>query len=133
MNFLPPARNSRWFAWYPGYALIVWLLLVLHRFVLLGSPFSLTLLVRWAVLALVFSGIISCFGWLGARLVWMFSTAGLVLGIILMYIYTYRDMSGWEDLAGFLTFALFTAGGFVLGLIVEAVLRLVRYLRKHRV
>jgi hypothetical protein len=131
MNFLPPARTSRWLTWYLGYALVIWLLLVLHRFVLLGDDFNLTLLVRWCALAFLFSGIINFFGWYGARLVWGFSTAGIALGISLMFIYTSRDMSGWEDLAGFLTFALFTVGGFVLGLIVEGSWLLVKYLRRR--
>ncbi|QUL56156.1 hypothetical protein KDC22_06405 [Paenibacillus tritici] len=131
MNLLPPARTGRWLAWCAGYALMVWLLLIVHRFVLLGNEPNLTLGVRWALLALVFSGIINGFGWLGARLVWFFSTAGIVLGICLMYIYTYREMSGWEDLAGFLTFLICTAGGFVLGLIVEGGRMLVQYLHRR--
>jgi hypothetical protein len=130
MNFLPPARTNRWLVWYIGFALFVWLLLILNRFVLLGEGFDLPLLARLAALAIVLSGIINSFGWYGARLVWVFSTAGIVLGLSLMFIYTYRDMSGWEDLAGFLTFALFTAGGFVLGLIVEGCRLLVNYWRR---
>jgi hypothetical protein len=63
--------------------------------------------------------------------VWIFSTAGVVLGISLMFIYTSRDMSGWEDLAGFLSFLLFTAGGFVLGLLVEGSRLLVQYMRRR--
>ncbi|WP_342424108.1 hypothetical protein [Paenibacillus sp. FSL E2-0178] len=131
MNFLPPARIGRWLWWYVSYALIVWLLLILHRFVLLGEGFNLLLLLRWAALSIMLSGIINSFGWYGARLVWIFSTAGVVLGISLMFIYTSRDMSGWEDLAGFLSFLLFTAGGFVLGLLVEGSRLLVQYMRRR--
>lgn len=129
MNFLPPARTSRWLLWYTGYALLMWLLLILHRFALLGEGFDLPLVARLAALAIVLSGIVNSFGWFGVRFVWLFSTAGIVLGMGLMFIYSYRDMSGWEDLAGFLTFALFTAGGFVLGLIVEGCRLLVNYWR----
>lgn len=131
MNFLPPARTGRWLVWYIGFALFVWLLLILHRFVLLGEDFDLPLLARLAALAIVLSGIINSFGWYGARLVWVFSTAGIVLGLSLMFIYTYRDMSGWEDLAGFLSFLLSAAGGFVLGLIAEGTRLLVNYIRRH--
>ncbi|WP_405108323.1 hypothetical protein MHH28_29030 [Paenibacillus sp. FSL K6-1217] len=129
MNFLPPTRTGRWLAWSAGYALVLWLLLILHRFLWLGDGVSLILSLRWAILALVISGIVNGFGWLGAQLVWSFSTAGVVAGTFLMYIYTYREMSGWEDLAGFLSFGLFTAGGFALGLIAEGIRLLVHYLR----
>lgn len=131
MNFLPPARTNRWLAWSAGYALILWLLLILHRFVLLDGGFELLLLARWAAFSIILSAVINIFGWYGARFVWLFSTAGILLGMGLMFIYTYRDMSGWEDLAGFLTFFLFTAGGFVLGLIVEGIRLLVQSMRRR--
>ena len=131
MSFLPSARSGRWLAWGAGYALILWLLLILHRFVLLEEDFNLTLWARWAILALVFSGIVNGFGWLGARLLWAITTAGIVLGIGLVYLSTYRGMSGWEDLAGFLTFGVFSAGGLALGLIAEGVRLLVLYMRRR--
>ncbi|MEK3795442.1 hypothetical protein MKX42_27205 [Paenibacillus sp. FSL R7-0204] len=129
MNFLPPARTGRWLAWSAGYALLLWLLLILHRYMWLGEPFNLILAVRWAILAIVISVIVNGFGWLGAQLVWIFSTAGTVAGLLLMYLYTYREMSGFEDLAGFLSFGLFTAGGFALGLIAEGGRLLIHYWR----
>lgn len=35
--------------------------------------------------------------------------------------YTYKEMSGWEDLAGFLAFSLFSCAGFALGLLAEGI------------
>ncbi|WP_340021874.1 hypothetical protein MHI24_23160 [Paenibacillus sp. FSL K6-1096] len=131
MSFLPSARSGRWLAWAAGYAIILWLLLILHRFVLLGDEFNLTLCGRWAILSLVFSGIVNGFGWLGARLLWVITTAGIVLGLCLMYLSTYQNMSGWEDLAGFLTFWVYSAGGLALGLIAEGVRLLVLYMRRR--
>ncbi|WP_342438790.1 hypothetical protein NSS79_06970 [Paenibacillus sp. FSL L8-0436] len=130
LKFLPPAKSNRWFVWFLIYTLILWLLLALHRFLLLGENFDLPVFARFAALALVVSGILHSFGWFGAKLVWLISTIGIVFGLGTMYQYTYQDMSGWEDLAGFLSLIVFTAGGFVLGLIVEGSYLLIRKLRK---
>ncbi|OKP97359.1 hypothetical protein [Paenibacillus sp. P46E] len=126
MSFLPTAKSSRWYIWFPVYALLLWLLLILHRFVLLDKEFSALLLGRYAALALGVSIIVNGFGWLGARLVWLITTAGILIGLGLMIVYTYREMSGWEDLAGFLTFAMFTLGGFAAGLLTEGIYWLAR-------
>lgn len=130
MEFMPPARSSRWFLWIPCYALLLWLLFLLHRFILLGQTVNGTLLLRFALLSLVISAILNSSGWLGARLLWLITTGGIVIGLGLMFIYSYRDMSGWEDLAGFLTFAIFMLGGFALGLLAEVVQWLMKRLRK---
>ncbi|MRN51899.1 hypothetical protein [Paenibacillus monticola] len=130
MEFMPPAKSSRWLFWIPGYALLLWLLFILHRFVLLGQTANGTFLLRFALLSLVISAILNCSGWLGARLLWLITTGGIIIGLGLMFIYSYRDMSGWEDLAGFLTFAIFMLGGFALGLLAEFVQWLMKRLRK---
>lgn len=130
MNFLPPVKSNSWFRWMAVYGLLLWLLLILHRFLLLDQPFNLLIALRFALLALVVSGLPHLFGWLGARLLWIFSTAGLFLGLFFMFNYTYKEMSAWEDLAGFLAFSLFTLGGFALGLVAEGIYLLIRQRRK---
>jgi hypothetical protein len=130
MEFLPPAKSSRWLLWMLGYAGLLWLLFILHRFVLLGQTVNGTFLLRYALLSLVISTILNSCGWLGARLLWLITTAGIIIGLGLMFIYSYRDMSGWEDLAGFFTFAIFMLGGFALGLLAEVVQLLMKRLRK---
>jgi energy-coupling factor transporter transmembrane protein EcfT len=129
MKFLPPVKNNSWFRWMAVYGLLLWLLLLLHRFLLLDEPFNLLIALRFALLALVISGLVHLFGWLGARLLWIFSTAGLIFGLLFMFNYTYREMSGWEDLAGFLSFGIFTLGGFALGLAAEGVYLLIKHQR----
>jgi hypothetical protein len=121
MRFLPSAKESRWFIWMGIYALALWLLFILHRFVVLGQTFDAILLLRLALFSLAVSAVLNTFGWLGARLVWLIATTGVTIGLILMFAYTFRDMSGWQDLAGFLAFSLFTVGGFALGLVAEGV------------
>ncbi|AIQ51159.1 hypothetical protein [Paenibacillus sp. FSL R7-0331] len=130
MRFLPTAKNNIWFRWMAVYGLLFWAVLLLYRFVVLAEPFDMMIALRFGLLALVVSGLFNLLGWLGGRLVWCLSTAGLITGLVLMFSYSYRDMSGWEDLAGFLTFVLFTMGGFALGLAAEGIYFLVKHRRQ---
>ncbi|WP_042200108.1 hypothetical protein [Paenibacillus camerounensis] len=130
MRFLPTAKNNIWFRWMAVYGLLFWAVMLLYRFVVLAEPFDIMIALRFGLLALVVSGLFNLLGWLGGRLVWYLSTAGLITGLVLMFSYSYRDMSGWEDLAGFLTFVLFTMGGFALGLAAEGIYFLVRRRRQ---
>ncbi|MFC3748424.1 hypothetical protein [Paenibacillus sp. GCM10012306] len=129
MSFLPAAKESRWFWWMGIYSLLLWLLLCLNRFVLLGRPVEAVLLLRFALLALTISAVLHTFGWLGARLVWVMATVGIIAGFLVMFTYTYREMSGWQDLAGFLAFSVLSLGGFACGLMVEGLVRLTKWWR----
>lgn len=131
MNFLPPAKSNKWLTWMAVYSFVLWLLLIMHRIFLLDEDFDTLIALRFAILACVVSGILHLLGWLGARLIWWFTTLGIIIGLALLFSSAYRDMSGWEDLAGFLSFAMLLLGGFVLGLTVEGVLLLIRHLRKN--
>ncbi|MDH6425685.1 hypothetical protein NSQ91_06245 [Paenibacillus sp. FSL R7-0048] len=121
MKFLPAAKSKRWFLWMTVYAILLWLLFPLHRFVMLAQEMDTTLLLRFALFSVVVAGIVNTLGWLGARLLWVFSTAGIIIGAAFMLGYTYKEMSGWEDLAGFLAFSLFSCAGFALGLLAEGI------------
>lgn len=121
MKFLPAAKSKRWFLWMIVYALLLWLFFVLHRFVMLSQAMDTMFLLRFALFSVVVSGTINTLGWLGARLLWLFSTSGMIIGVVLMLSYTYREMSGWEDLAGFLAFSICSCAGFALGFLAEAV------------
>ncbi|AOZ94161.1 hypothetical protein [Paenibacillus crassostreae] len=130
MSFLPPAKSRRWFLWMAIYGTIIWILLGIYRFIYLGQPLDMIILLRLALFAYIVAGILHGFGWLGARLVWFITTLGITIGMLLMFLYTYRDMSGWEDLAGFLTLAVFLVGAFVLGLLVEGIYLLIKRYRR---
>ncbi|WP_379132652.1 hypothetical protein [Paenibacillus sp. sgz500958] len=131
MCYLPPAKSKQWLFWFPFYALLLWLAFVLHRFVFLDNQADGLILLRLGLFALAVSAIVSGFGWLGARLVWLFSTIGIILGVVQMILTTYRDMSGWEDLAGFLMFMVFMIGGFAAGLVAEGINLLIKRQRRH--
>jgi len=130
MTLMPSAKSKQWFPWMAAYGLLLWLALGLHRFAFVGKPFDAIILLRFGLFAFAVSAVLNGFGWLGGRLVWFLSTIGIVLGVILMYFYTYRDMSGWEDLAGFLTFFLCMLGGFAVGLLAEGIYLLIKRLRR---
>ena len=126
MKFMPSTKSRHWFLWMVTYGFILWLLLGLHRFAFLGQQLDMIILLRLALSSFIISGILNGFGWLGARLVWLITTVGIIIGLVLMFLYTNRDMSGWEDLAGFLTFAVFMLGGFIVGLLTEGIYRFMR-------
>ncbi|MHA0855911.1 hypothetical protein [Paenibacillus sp. CMAA1364] len=129
MNRISTLKSKHWFLVMFIYALILWLILSLHRFFFLNQPLDLIILMRYGLFALSISGIISAFGWFGAYYVSSITTIGILIGVILMYLYTNKDMSGWEDLAGFLTFIMMMVGGFVLGLIIEGIVFVIRWRR----
>lgn len=81
------------------YGVLLWLLLSLHRIVWLNQPINAQLLLRHALFSVIVSAIINGLGWLSARLLWLITSAGTVIGMGIMYSYTYREMSGWEDLS----------------------------------
>lgn len=126
MKFLPATKSNRWFIWMAVYGVFLWLLFILHRFVMMAHTLDVTLLLRFALFSIVVSGIINALAWFGARLLWLITTTGIIIGSVIMLSYTYREMSGWEDLAGFLASFFFTCGGFALGLLAEAIRLLVK-------
>ena len=128
---MPPVKSKSWFIWFGVYGLVLWLLLILYRFAFLGQSMDIIIVFRFALFAFVVSGILNGFGWLGARYLWLLSTAGIMLGMILMYAYTSRNLQGWEDLAGFLTFVVFMVGGFAIGLLVEGINLILKRQRRN--
>lgn len=49
MKFLPAAKSKSWFLWMTVYAILLWLLFPLHRFVMLAQEMDTTLLLRFAL------------------------------------------------------------------------------------
>lgn len=131
MEWMPPAKSKRWSYWLVVYGLLLWLGLSLHRFAFSGQTLDMIILLRFALFSFVVSMILTGFGWLGGRWIWLLSTVGITLGLILMFVNTSRDLSGWEDLAGFLTFAVFILGGFAIGLLVEGVNILIKRFNRN--
>ncbi len=128
MRWIPAAGSKRWWS----IALLSTLLtsgaLWLIRFGINGQTLTSVHMLRFALLGAVISLVFSLAGWLGARWIWLFSNAGLIAGLIAMSAYT-AEQTGWEDLAGFLTFMLFTICGFAAGSVAQIVAFFVRKAR----
>ncbi|MCA0756572.1 hypothetical protein KP806_16065 [Paenibacillus sp. N4] len=129
MRWIPAARSGRWWVYAGVSSLVVTVLIWIIRFMVLGQPFTGTLAFRFLLLAVILSFLFSFMGWLGACRLWLLSNIGLAAGLILMAVYS-RDMTGWEDLISFLVFLQATAAGFVLGLVVEVIMLIVRASKK---
>ncbi|TNJ66215.1 hypothetical protein FE784_11105 [Paenibacillus hemerocallicola] len=130
MKMLPQRRSSGWLWWMLAYGTLLSLLLGLNRFIAAGKMFEANIALRFALLAFALSIAVNVFGWFGARWVWGFTTLGILAGVVLMFVYASRDMSGWEDLASFLAFAEGVVIGFALGLLAEGVQWLLKRRRR---
>jgi hypothetical protein len=121
MDFIPARKSGKWLIWSFAYWLALTLLLEINRFVVLGQTFDAAIALRFVMLAFVLMLVINGFGWLGARWVWLITTTGLTIGLILMFVYVMKDQTGWEDLVSIIVFGEAVVFGFVAGLIVEGI------------
>lgn len=128
MRLIPAARSSQWWLFMGASTLLITLLLWLIRFGVLYQTFTVTHAFRFMLLAIIISFLSNFAGWLGARWVWLFSTIGIVVGMIMMAKYA-RDITGWGDLISVLVFLQAIIIGFAIGLVVEGVLYGRRWLR----
>ncbi|MBC8081288.1 MAG: hypothetical protein H7X86_13160 [Gorillibacterium sp.] len=133
MNNLPATRSERWLLWMLIYGLLFSLLLLINRFVVIGQTFDIGFALRFVLLAFVVSGVVNGFGWLGAKYIWMITTLGLVIGLGLMYFYSARDLTGWEDLASILGLMEGLLIGFVVGVLVEGVYLIMKGRRRSNI
>jgi hypothetical protein len=121
MNVIPARKSGKWLFWTFAYWLLLSLLLEINRFVVLGQTFDAVIALRFVMLAFILSLVVNGFGWLGARWVWLITTIALVIGLMLMFVYVTKDLTGWEDLISLLAFGEAVVIGFVAGLAVEAI------------
>lgn len=129
MKYLPAARSAQWITWLLCYTFLLSGLLWLNRLLFWSHGFSLTIALRLLLLSFVLAGIVNGLGWLGGRLVWIFTTVAIVFGIIAMYLNSSRNTEGWGDLIGFLSFMLIVIPGFLTGLLAEGI-RLIKLKRQ---
>jgi len=129
---IPNARSGQWWKIAGLSAAIYTLLLWLIRFVVLDQAFTVDYAFRFMVLAVALALVSSTAGWLGARLLWICSTAGILLGMIAMAAMVARDLSGWGDLIGLLIFLELAAAGYAAGLIAEAIRVCIKLWRRRK-
>lgn len=121
MGFLPVRKSRQWLVWFLAYGLLLSLLLGVNRFVSWNKEFDAGVSFRLALLGFGLAAIVNFIGWLGGRIAWLLATVGIYAGIAAMFLYSYRQMDGWGDLAGFLSFLLLAVGGMAAGLIAEGI------------
>ncbi|WP_424768483.1 hypothetical protein [Paenibacillus sp. sgz302251] len=129
MRWNPEVRSGQWWIYAGISSLLVSILLWLIRFVVLGQPFTAVIAFRFMLLGIILCFLFSFMGWLGAKRLWLFANIGMMLGLILMALYS-RDKTGWEDLVSLLFFFQAVAAGIVIGLIVEGIGLIVRLTKK---
>ncbi|MCL6460016.1 MAG: hypothetical protein K6T85_18650 [Gorillibacterium sp.] len=121
MNRLPATRSKRWLVWMLVYGLLLSFFLLLNRFIVVGETLQIGIAFRFVLLAFVLSVVVNGLGWAGARYIWLLTTIGLAIGLGLMYYYSVKDMTGWQDLVSLLGFIEGVAIGFILGVVVEVI------------
>jgi hypothetical protein len=131
VNRIPARKSEKWLIWTFTYWLLLTVLLEINRFVVLGQTFDSAIALRFVMLAFILSLVVNGFGWLGARWVWLITTIALVLGLMLMFIYVTKDLTGWQDLISLLVFGEAVVIGFVAGLLVEAIVWIKNSRRKQ--
>ncbi|WP_168118655.1 hypothetical protein [Paenibacillus sp. HB172176] len=131
MRWIPKAKSSKWWLIAVLSALLTAVSLCGIRFGLLQHEFDGGIAFRFLILSLVLSFLFSMGGWLGGKLFWICSSAGLLLALIMMGVYA-DDSSGWEDLISILVFMELTAAGIAAGIVAELIRLLARKLGRHQ-
>lgn len=95
------------------------------RFVLGSQPSAANILAYLAV-AVIFGIVSYPLFMLRPRVAFCLFEGGLLVGFVFMYSMFRNGMTGWSDLAGILTFFIFTVGGLAAGLLAQLIVHLVR-------
>jgi len=119
MRWLPVARSINWWKLGGITFILATLLLWFMRFVVVGQTFTYLHAFRFLLLAAVIVLLTTLAGWLGARWVWLASTAGMLAGLLFMLPYATGDRSGWDDLASLLAFLQAVILGMLAGIAIE--------------
>ncbi|MEK3883486.1 hypothetical protein [Paenibacillus sp. PL2-23] len=130
MRWIPEKGSGKWWGYAVISTIVVGALLWLIRFGLADQTFTGTHALRMVLLAAALSLVFHLAGWLGARWLWGFSSAGLLAGLAAMTVYAGGD-TGWEDLASMLAFFFLVGIGIAAGIVAEIAAAIVRYRRKR--
>lgn len=122
-RILPEKRSNKWL-FVPVLVSLVMtaLIAVMASFLLSYSSFSYG---RLIIFNLIVGLVIALAGWLGARMVVWFTSAGLLVGLAIMFS-IWTENTGWENLVGVFVLASCLGIGFLLGLVVELAVWIVR-------
>lgn len=132
MRAIPAAHSDSWYKLiFPVTSMLTVVMLLLIRFVLFGQPFTLTIALRFTLLAVILCAIAGLAGWLGARITWLFIMFSVLIGLLWMA-YISTTETGWEDITSLLIFVYCVLLGLVLGPLAELAAFLYRRLAKRK-
>lgn len=101
-------------------------LLILGVKYVLGQDLVVQNFIAFAVISVLVGTITGALLFYKLKIAYYIFTVGLLIGFIELFRSFISGMDGWGDLVGILSLFIFTAFGLVIGLIIEAILYLIR-------
>lgn len=114
MRQLPGKHDKKWLWIWALLTLLVLSFISAGRAWVAGAGMNGMVFLRIFLFSLVLSLVICLFGFLNARIMFIFSALGVLLGLILM-MYEFNRDTGWELITGMIVFSQITALGFCVG------------------
>lgn len=120
-KLLPGKYNRNWLFFYIVMILVLGAVLTISRISFFKAFINSRNIFSLFIVAIVLSSITAGSGYFGAKIICTFSLIGTVLGIIFM-LYIYSGKTGWEDIAGLLTFIMIYIIAAAIGVAVELII-----------
>lgn len=112
LRFLPKRFSRKWFVFYLITFIVLYLILLFAGDGIFNKVSGGNFYLKMFYLAIIPSTLIFIFGFLGGKIIYMFSTVGIFLGTLFI-LNSSKTATGWEDLtafAGFLVVSAFSIG-----------------------
>lgn len=123
---LPERYDKKWFVILGGIFIFTLALFIIFKLIL-GPEISGRNIMGFAILSTLTSLITTIGGYLGFKVYFGISTISNIVGLIYMlYIAISQQAAGWTDLVGIMAYMFIMGIGILSGIVVEALVRLVR-------
>lgn len=124
-NIIPKKKSMTWFKLLP--IMIVLMTILLNLFYSLGvkQGFSFKTIFMFLGISFVVSIAICDFGYYGFKYSFITSFIGNIVAIIFAALAFTKNLSGWQDLVGIISYIEIVGVGILLGIIIEVVMRIV--------
>ncbi len=111
-------------------ALISFILLFIGVRFILKNNLLIQNIMAYLILSIILGGITAAFIYFRLIIAVIIFLAGIIIGFLNLYVMFLKDLSGWGDLTGFISFLAWIIIGFVSGLIIQLILYLYHKLKK---
>jgi hypothetical protein len=105
-------------------AVISFILLLIGVRFILKNNLLIQNIIAYLILSIILGGIAAAFIYFRLIIAVIIFLAGITVGFINLYAMFIKNLSGWGDLAGFMSFLVWIIIGFVLGLMIQLILYL---------